>query len=556
MANGFGSFYIGNSGLTGAQNALNVTANNLANIDTTGYVREQVRFADKHYITRVGPTMQTNAQQNGLGVSIGDVAHARDIFLDKAYRREAGRKSFYEACYETTAYVEDILQEMDGEEFKQSVQDLWKAFQELSKDPANSTNQNLVLQKAELLLSRTQSVYEDLQSYQANLNGQIKEKVDRINEIGERVYQLNLDIQKVESSHIETAMTLRDERDKLLDELSKYGNIEVKEDATGFDYVSIEGIRLIDDNRANRIDLKEDKTTGFYTPYWAHLSDPAKEEYTNVFHTDQLISTETNSDVGSVLALLIARGEGYGKASDMSPENYSNVQDCVVMETEAEIAYLFKSMVTAINDVFCPNTTYTAADGTQYTVLDVENCSVGEDGSLPPQELYTRQGYDRYTEMQIDGQTFYVYNEEDPDNKNTWYTLDNVSVNKEISKQVTRMPAYQQDGAVDYTLAERLTSIWEEKNMYINPTDTSPCNFEGYYDKIINQLGNSGSVYATAVDTLASTVESVDGQRQQVIGVSSDEELTNMVKFQSAYNAASRYITVISQMTDVIVGLI
>ena len=50
MANGFGSLYVGASGLQNAQNALNTTANNLANVDTKGYVREQVRFADKNYI--------------------------------------------------------------------------------------------------------------------------------------------------------------------------------------------------------------------------------------------------------------------------------------------------------------------------------------------------------------------------------------------------------------------------------------------------------------------------------------------------------------------------
>ena len=55
MANGFGSFYVGSSGLKNSQNALNTTANNMANVNTTGYVRQQVRFSDKHYITRNNP---------------------------------------------------------------------------------------------------------------------------------------------------------------------------------------------------------------------------------------------------------------------------------------------------------------------------------------------------------------------------------------------------------------------------------------------------------------------------------------------------------------------
>lgn len=60
-------------------------------------------------------------------------------------------------------------------------------------------------------------------------------------------------------------------------------------------------------------------------------------------------------------------------------------------------------------------------------------------------------------------------------------------------------------------------------------------------------------MYSSSTDTLTATVSSIDNQRNQIIGVSSDEELTNMIKFQSAYNAASRYITVISEMTELIV---
>ena len=52
-------------------------------------------------------------------------------------------------------------------------------------------------------------------------------------------------------------------------------------------------------------------------------------------------------------------------------------------------------------------------------------------------------------------------------------------------------------------------------------------------------------------------MNSVENSRKQVTGVSSDEELTNLVKYQSAYNAASRYISVISEMTELIVtGLV
>ena len=89
MANGFGTLFIGVSGLQSSQNALNTTANNLANVDTTGYVRQQVLFTDRNYVT-FNETTAVSKQQSGLGVYIGDVIHSRDVFLDRSYRTESG----------------------------------------------------------------------------------------------------------------------------------------------------------------------------------------------------------------------------------------------------------------------------------------------------------------------------------------------------------------------------------------------------------------------------------------------------------------------------------
>lgn len=99
MANGFGTLFIGVSGLQSSQNALNTTANNLANVDTTGYVRQQVLFTDRNYVT-FNETTAVSKQQSGLGVYIGDVIHSRDVFLDRSYRTESGRQAFYAATYE------------------------------------------------------------------------------------------------------------------------------------------------------------------------------------------------------------------------------------------------------------------------------------------------------------------------------------------------------------------------------------------------------------------------------------------------------------------------
>lgn len=563
MANGFGSLYVGASGLQNAQNAINTTANNLANVDTKGYVRQQVRYADKNYTILKNSRANVNLQQSGLGVSIGDVVHARDIFLDKTYRQETGRMSFYSARYETATYVEDLMQELNGQQFKQSVSDLWQAFQEVSTKPADSTNQNLVLQKADLLVSRTQKLYSDLQNYQSNINDQIKDDVDRVNTIGNRIYELNLQIQKVEAGGTETAMTLRDERDNLLDELGNYGRIEVTEDATGFAYVDMEGVRFVDENRCYNMGLKAADGTGFYTPYWPQQSDVEKGQYVPVFRVSGEISSETNTDIGSIKSKLLVRGDTYGRREDMaSEESYANIEGCTLMKVQAELDMLFSKIVKSMNDIYCPNTEttseFTSTDGVTYPagtkILDEENCARGVDGELPPRELFTRIGIDRYTKVTgTDGKTYYVYNEEDPDVSSTRYAIGTVTVNSDLKRQITLMPAYKKDGSVDYEMGAKLAAAWEVKDMKLNPYDQKPCTFEEYYDKMVDQLGIEGNTYKSVTETLSGAVSSVDSKRQQVSGVSSDEELSSMIKFQSAYNAASRFMNVISEMTETIV---
>ena len=177
MANGFGTLYIGVSGLQSSQNALNVTANNLANVDTTGYVRQQVLFGDRNYIT-FNTTAAVSKQQSGLGVQIADVVHTRDIFLDRSYRTESGRQAFYAATYEAITEVETYFQELEGEAFQDAVEDFWVSFQELSKAPDDNIYQNLVIQKAQLFISRGAAVYSGLQSYQYNINTQISDNIN------------------------------------------------------------------------------------------------------------------------------------------------------------------------------------------------------------------------------------------------------------------------------------------------------------------------------------------------------------------------------------------
>ena len=179
--------------------------------------------------------------------------------------------------------VYTFYQELQGQAFQTTLEDFWTAFQEWAKAPDDSVQQNLVIQKANLFVSRSNAVYTGLSDYQSTINTQISDDIDRINELGNTIFKLNLEIQKVESGNVETAMTLRDERDNALDELASYVDISYKENSDGIVKVSVEGVEFVDEARCYEMGKNRDEITGFVTPYWTHLSDIENGDYDNVF---------------------------------------------------------------------------------------------------------------------------------------------------------------------------------------------------------------------------------------------------------------------------------
>lgn len=562
MANGMGSLYIGASGLQNSQNALNTTANNLANVDTKGYVRQQVIFEERNYTT-IEKKNAYSYQQVGLGVTIGDVAHTRDVFLDRYYRDAAGRQAFYQASYASVMEVEDLFQELEGETYQESLEELWSAFEEMAKMPDDPIRQSLLVQKAGLYMERAQKIYNNLKSYQKSMNVQINDTVEQINDLGKKINELNQKIMKIEAGGKETAMTLRDQRDSAIDELSALVKIETNETPEGIMKVKIEGVTFVNEVRVNEIGLRKDEDTEFLTPYWPHLSDEDKDQYYEVFNFGNGVSTANKTDVGKLKAMILARGDHFANHNDLEGVNGQEYNigagQSVVMNIEAQFDKMVHALVTAVNDMLCPNTeaTFTGADGKVYSnvlVWDEKNAAVGSDGVKPGHELFVRRGCERYTAVEADdGKIYYVYNEEDPNDTSKQYMSTSLIPNKVLQQEEAHLPHILPNGQTDWGMSQKLAGIWKEELLRLTPDDPDGCTFKEYYQRMMDGLADRGAMFNTLSESLNGSIDSIENQRQQVIGVSSDEELTNMIKYQNAYNAASRYVNVISEMLEHII---
>ncbi len=579
-----GGLYIGSSGLQTGQNALNTTAHNLSNMDTVGYVRQQVQQSTRSYLRLSTDVKSVNNKQTGLGVTYSRVKHIRDAFLDRIYRRESGRSMFYEVSTEVTEEIESQLGEMNGEAFQTNLEDFWTAIQELAKDPASSVTQGLLVQRGAELIQRAQAVYGGFCAYQDNLNLQVKKQVDQINEYGKQILALNDAIRGIEAGGIESANDLRDARDAILDELSQMVNINYDEDQFGNVWVQVEGMDFVKGPHCYEIALDVDEKTGFYTPYWPLNStfdengnlkldkngNPLRDD---VFDLGLRISTDLNTDIGGLKAILLARGDHRADYTDMARDKYDEVSQSIVMNIQAEFDQLIHNVASKVNEilaeaagvktgpVYASNGDILIKEGERYCESDIGGYMRKDDGS--PIQMFTKiygEGYRKVTgtvdvvddqgNVTQEQKEYWVYNEEVPGELETIYSINNLQVDPELMQKPSMLGFRLADGSEDKATAEALKQAFVAEDYTLNPNVQKRTAFVNYYTDLVSQVANSGYAFRNIYDNQVNAVESIESARQQVAGVSSDEELSNMIKFQNAYNASSRYINVIDEMLE------
>ena len=333
--------------------------------------------------------------------------------------------------------------------------------------------------------------------------------------------------------------------------------------------------------------------------------------YSEVYNRDNIPQSVNNTDVGGLKGLMLARGTKVGKYVDIpiAPKQSDyldedgnlldtefaaatkayeeavktfnrKIDPSAVMTTQAQFDQLIHGLVTTINDIFCPNkevtipagTTVTLSSGEDYTyendtvikIFDAKNAPIGMDG--PPGtagvELFSRKSMDRYMPAQTitlaDGTTIegaLIYNEEVATNNYSLYTVGEIVVNQEIIENKSKIPLSQNTNTGDYDIktTEKLLAAWKEPFATLTPNTLTKNNFSDYYTHFIGSLATKGEKMNTIATSQSGMVQSIENQRQGVIGVSSDEELSNMIKFQHAYNAAARYVNVIDEMLEHVV---
>jgi len=334
MGSSFGSYEIARSGMFVNERGLSVTGHNIANVNTPGFTRQQSIFKTSFYQGNF------SNMQVGTGVSVEQTRQIRHTFLDNTYRKENQSLGYSEARNSTYIEIQNILGEPMNKGLQDTMNQFWDSWQELSKDTSSLTVRALVRQRGQALVDYVNHMGTQIDRLQNDLNSKIVSEINEVNDITGQIADLNVEIPKVESSG-DRANDLRDQRNVLLDRLTKLVNAEITEKENGEVDVTVGGYYLVNKKESTNIIAKNTATSGmFYTPLLEGSNLPL--ELKN----------------GSIKGLLESRGEVYGAVGSIENGTVNANMDitfAVDVSTGTDLTKIKANIDAYLNQLGTPN---------------------------------------------------------------------------------------------------------------------------------------------------------------------------------------------------------
>ncbi|MDR1539812.1 MAG: flagellar hook-associated protein FlgK [Clostridiales bacterium] len=581
------------SGLNAAQAGLYVAGHNIANSDAAGYSRQRVIQSDS-YVLNIGFSPNGTLQM-GLGADIGQVQQLRDLFLDAQYRAEFCRMGFYEAKSQTGIEIESIIGETQSQyNFQSVIHDVWNSLNELAANLEGLDTRGSFIATCGAFAMKADDVYNRMLSCQRNLDSQIRNEVERVNELTSQIHKLNVLIASAEAGG-DRANDFRDERNLCLDELSKIIPIEAKEKKNSRVDIVSEGKELLCNGSSYRLGLKF--ASGEYAlvePVFTESAeilpaDARADEYKPLFEFAGTVDAAHGNDRGTLMGLMSSRGArpanylgsealsapapvskptppvpgGYaGGESDPDylddlakydadydayqrnltlQRNYSNdvfsANNFFIPKAMAQMDKIVNSIVTMLNDSVAP-----ASQG----VKDKAGGPWNLYSQQPFAEVFKRKGMDRWDGddlIPVDEKNFY-----------SQYTMGNITVNPELLRDggfnlLALSPSGDRE---DNRLANQMIRAWTGK--IVDFGDGELYSIDDAYNIFTTEVGTETAEDRLFLQEQGFLAEQLEKKRDFISGVSLDEQLRDMMIYQHAYSASARMLNAIDSMLERIIN--
>lgn len=496
--------------LSTQQAALYTTGHNISNANTDGYSRQRVNFNSSIPYPAVGKNRPQIPGQMGTGVEVGSVERIRNEFLDKQFRAENSRAGFWDTQSRALSRMEELLNEPSKTGLSHTINEFWEALEDLSVDPSSDGARSVVAHRGLAVAETFNHLSETLHSIQDDLYQEMDTTVDHVNSLLSQINDINNQLKQIEP-HGYLANDLYDTRDVLIDELSEIMSIKVSYESVGGNAQDIaQGIVSIE--------LADRKGASLGEPI--QLID-GSVDYNDGYFND-FITLNPSSNTGAIEEIHFKDGEGSSLAADDFIEQsigslgglidsfgYNSTDDDgndVVKGHYPEMIDNLNKMAQAMADEF-----------NRVHRLGLEE---GAEGS----------------------QNFFEIDEAN--------AAGSITVLQEILDNPELINANSGEGQ-DGENALELANVFSE---IIVDGDLDGYSINSYFEHIIGVIGVDAREANRMSDNTGVLRSQVDEQRMSVSAVSLDEEMTNMLKFQHAYNAAARSMTAIDELLDRIIN--
>ncbi|NLT14818.1 MAG: flagellar hook-associated protein FlgK [Clostridiales bacterium] len=590
MASTFGLFESAKSGLSVAMQQLNVTEQNIANVNTEGYTRQRMLTSAKEPPISEYLIAQLSKTAVGQGVEATGIQQIRSEYLDQQYRSLNAGYNYTAKRDESLTYLTGLYNELkDSGTIKSSIKNFFSALNTFAGDTSSKEFRTNVQQQA---LSMTQSfnnVYEEMESLWHEQNDSINTVAQKINSIAEKIAQLNESIAGAVQTG-GTANDLNDERNLLLDELSGYVNITYSwnEKNDNMIDVKIGGLPLVEGKTVNKITVDSMADNGDYVTAIDGLLDAIVLHNTDP--TNPVLADLELEDLFNSL-----RQYADFKIEQANPTDPNSIWTVsiggVELVTEAGVTMSFKDAA----DIDL--TAWVEFNRNRLTLDDpatddvIETLDFG--GAVTGGQLYSNMEMITSNSPLSPGIPYYmdqlnIFVREMAENLNTisrrgWTYPDGDNSSLQ-GINLFNVPSYDNNGTIEYQYFKVTAGNFTLSNEVLE----SPYNIAGssskiiltddstqsgnnyiandlfkdlikssYYDKmnsIVGSLGIAANTCQSIMSTKNSLLVSVDTQRKSLSSVSLDEEATNLIIFQQSYNAAARIISVLDEMLNTMIN--
>lgn len=585
----FAGFSTALSALQASQKRLDITGQNLANMNTAGYTRQQLKVSSLNYTNPVSHYMNSPDVSVGFGVHMDSVTQIRDPYLDAQYRGQMQKSGYTDALQTSLDRLSTLLDEshIDGihSAFTEiltslgNIQDPAKINDPIYESELRTRMQNLT----NLLNQGAQDIKDAANQEFSRLDGTGTSEQGAVQQVNDLLQQIGNLNRRIKENQImgQPSLELMDERNVLIDELSSYIPIEV----TYFKDKDHDGIDNADSSKTDLSETYHVDSSG--TPIM-------KKEWPD----DLRITMQYRDDKGVLQTFTLVDGtEGRGA------ENYAklDIPNSSAIQTgnadPRDLVLNFHKLDASGNiaDPANPDVSFTKASGSQFASgsgsiqagLDMlwkagqtANDVRGYDYYMNELDKLAQTFADVMNKINIDGASKddNIINDPNDDPKNHYIlanrednsyldssgnitiTAANIGVNKNwVSGNVHISMAG--DNATDtiMNMQEAMKTTYPHtgnlSSILGTPApDLDNNSFADYMNHISTILANDSRGNQNTLKTNVTVLNGIQNSRDSVSGVSLDEEASNMMMYVSAYSAASRLMTTLDEALNTLIN--